>query len=151
MLSISVTTFTSMEMGNTVGEIPSIEFPCLTDRSTRKSRLCRLWLNVEHCNFNYFSGSMTTASALLHIEQMRISWRVTRISLGFLSGMITVFNLFLRILNRIANFHSEVSDNTYRDGASELNNTEASFIKDGGISVDQRKMNAVRAYFEWSR
>lgn len=31
----------------------------------------------------------------------------------------------------------------------ELNNTEASFIKDGGVSVDQRKMNAVRAYFEW--
>ena len=43
----------------------------------------------------------------------------------------------------------EVSDNTYRDGASELNNTEQSFIQDGGVSVDQRKMNAVRAYFEW--
>lgn len=43
----------------------------------------------------------------------------------------------------------EVSDNTYRDGASKLNNTEASFIQDGGVSVDQRKMNAVRAYFEW--
>ncbi|KAI4185536.1 MAG: hypothetical protein LQ346_005874 [Caloplaca aetnensis] len=43
----------------------------------------------------------------------------------------------------------EVADNTYRDGMSELNNTEASFIKDGGVSVDQRKMNAVRAYFEW--
>lgn len=43
----------------------------------------------------------------------------------------------------------EVSDNTYRDGASYLNNTEDSFIHDGGVSVDQRKMNAVRAYFEW--
>ncbi|TDZ15316.1 Alkaline phosphatase D [Colletotrichum orbiculare MAFF 240422] len=43
----------------------------------------------------------------------------------------------------------EVSDNTWRDGASELNNTEESFIVDGGVSVDQRKMNAVRAYFEW--
>ncbi|OQN96212.1 hypothetical protein B0A48_17719 [Cryoendolithus antarcticus] len=43
----------------------------------------------------------------------------------------------------------EVSDNTYRDGASELNNTEDSFVADGGVSVDQRKMNAVRAYFEW--
>ncbi|KAL8740706.1 MAG: hypothetical protein Q9184_008461, partial [Pyrenodesmia sp. 2 TL-2023] len=43
----------------------------------------------------------------------------------------------------------EVADNTYRDGMSELNNTEASFIMDGGVSVDQRKMNAVRAYFEW--
>ena len=30
-----------------------------------------------------------------------------------------------------------------------MNNTESSFIKDGGVSVDQRKMNAVRAYFEW--
>lgn len=46
-----------------------------------------------------------------------------------------------------ANYH-KVSDNTYRDGASELNNTEASFVQDGGVSVDQRKMNAVRAYFE---
>ena len=43
----------------------------------------------------------------------------------------------------------EVSDNTYRDGASHLNNTEESFVHDGGVSVDQRKMNAVRAYFEW--
>lgn len=37
----------------------------------------------------------------------------------------------------------------FQDGSSELNNTEASFISDGGVSVDQRKMNAVRAYFEW--
>lgn len=36
----------------------------------------------------------------------------------------------------------EVADNTYRDASSELNNTEASFIGDGGVSVDQRKMNA---------
>lgn len=43
----------------------------------------------------------------------------------------------------------EVADNTYRDGESELNNTEASFVMDGGVAVDQRKMNAVRAYFEW--
>ncbi|KAJ4364748.1 hypothetical protein N0V95_000695 [Ascochyta clinopodiicola] len=44
----------------------------------------------------------------------------------------------------------EVADNTYRDGMAELNNTEDSFIKDGvGVAVDQRKMNAVRAYFEW--
>ncbi|CZS96096.1 related to alkaline alkaline phosphatase/phosphodiesterase PhoD [Rhynchosporium agropyri] len=43
----------------------------------------------------------------------------------------------------------EVSDNTWKSGSSKLNNTEDSFIKDGGISVDQRKMNAVRAYFEW--
>ena len=43
----------------------------------------------------------------------------------------------------------EVADNVWRDGSSELNNTEKSFIQDGGVSVDQRKMNAVRAYFEW--
>lgn len=43
----------------------------------------------------------------------------------------------------------EVADNSWRDGQAELNNTEASFVMDGGVSVDQRKMNAVRAYFEW--
>ena len=43
----------------------------------------------------------------------------------------------------------EVADNTYRDGMAYLNNTEESFIADGGVSTDQRKMNAVRAYFEW--
>ncbi|KAI1865129.1 hypothetical protein JX265_008176 [Neoarthrinium moseri] len=44
----------------------------------------------------------------------------------------------------------EVANNVYRDGSSALNNTEESFRNDGpGISVDQRKMNAVRAYFEW--
>jgi alkaline phosphatase D len=31
-----------------------------------------------------------------------------------------------------------------------LNNTEESFLNDGPeISVDTRKVNAVRAYFEW--
>ena len=44
---------------------------------------------------------------------------------------------------------TEVANNGYRDGFSNLNNTEDSFVKDGGVSVDQRKMNAVRAYFEW--
>ncbi|KAH8205261.1 hypothetical protein TruAng_000508 [Truncatella angustata] len=44
----------------------------------------------------------------------------------------------------------EVANNGYRDGFSALNNTEESFRNDGpNISVDQRKMNAVRAYFEW--
>ncbi|KAK5662121.1 hypothetical protein OQA88_8026 [Cercophora sp. LCS_1] len=43
----------------------------------------------------------------------------------------------------------EVADNTYKDGMSHLLNTEDSFVKDGGVSVDQRKANAVRAYFEW--
>jgi phosphodiesterase/alkaline phosphatase D-like protein len=48
-----------------------------------------------------------------------------------------------------ANQLAEVADNTYRDAEADLNNTEASFIGDGGVSTDQRKMNAVRAYFEW--
>ncbi|KAE8147732.1 PhoD-like phosphatase-domain-containing protein [Aspergillus avenaceus] len=44
----------------------------------------------------------------------------------------------------------EISDNTYRDGSAHLHNTEESFRKDGPrVSVDQRRMNAVRAYFEW--
>ncbi|KAF1998507.1 alkaline phosphatase-like protein [Amniculicola lignicola CBS 123094] len=43
----------------------------------------------------------------------------------------------------------EVANNAYRDGSSRMNNTEDSFIKAGGVSVEQRKMNAVRAYFEW--
>ncbi|KAM0713864.1 hypothetical protein Q7P37_010826 [Cladosporium fusiforme] len=43
----------------------------------------------------------------------------------------------------------EVADNTYRDGAADLNNNEASFINDGGVAIEQVKMNAVRAYFEW--
>ncbi|EMC94214.1 hypothetical protein BAUCODRAFT_36688 [Baudoinia panamericana UAMH 10762] len=43
----------------------------------------------------------------------------------------------------------EEANNGYRDGFSAMNNTEQSFIQSGGVSVDQRKMNAVRAYFEW--
>jgi alkaline phosphatase D len=48
-----------------------------------------------------------------------------------------------------ANQLAEVADNTYRDGEADLNNTEASFIGDGGVSTGQRKMNAIKAYFEW--
>ena len=40
-------------------------------------------------------------------------------------------------------------NNGYRDGGSTVNNTEESFIAQGGVSFDQRKMNAVRTYFEW--
>ncbi|KAL1960530.1 hypothetical protein VTO42DRAFT_7109 [Malbranchea cinnamomea] len=44
----------------------------------------------------------------------------------------------------------EIANNGYRDGFSGLNNTEESFLNDGPqVSTDQRKMNAVRAYFEW--
>lgn len=56
-------------------------------------------------------------------------------------------NSFLSLLAHILTSRSiqddhEVADNTYRDGSSELNNTEASFTGDGGVSFDQRKMNA---------
>lgn len=45
---------------------------------------------------------------------------------------------------------AEIANNGYRDGFSGLNNTEDSFLNDGpGVSADQRRMNAVRAYFEW--
>lgn len=43
----------------------------------------------------------------------------------------------------------EVGDNAYKGDIVEMNNSEDSFVKDGGVSADQRKMNAVRAYFEW--
>ncbi|KAG5985378.1 hypothetical protein E4U55_003606 [Claviceps digitariae] len=44
----------------------------------------------------------------------------------------------------------EFSDNGYKDGFSGLNNTEDSFLKSGTmVSVDTRKVHAVRAYFEW--
>lgn len=45
---------------------------------------------------------------------------------------------------------SEIANNAYRDGSSGMDNTEESFLNDSPhISVEQRKMNAVRAYFEW--
>jgi alkaline phosphatase D len=45
---------------------------------------------------------------------------------------------------------AEIANNGYRDGFSGLRNTEDSFLNYGPqVSVDQRKMNAVRAYFEW--
>ena len=50
---------------------------------------------------------------------------------------------------RLLTGDAEVADNTYRDGSSELNNTEASFIQDGGVSVDQRKMNAGKLPIEF--
>ncbi|KAK2741097.1 hypothetical protein FQN55_008501 [Onygenales sp. PD_40] len=43
----------------------------------------------------------------------------------------------------------EVENNIWKAGSSKMNNTEDSFIKAGGISVDQVKANAVRAHFEW--
>jgi alkaline phosphatase D len=63
--------------------------------------------------------------------------------------MIMVSRGKIPVLPFSANKFAEVADNTYRDGEADLNNTEASFIEDGGVSTDQRKMNAVRAYFEW--
>ncbi|TQS33901.1 hypothetical protein Golomagni_05739 [Golovinomyces magnicellulatus] len=44
----------------------------------------------------------------------------------------------------------EFANNGYRDGFSGLNNTEDSFLNIGNkISVDTRKVHAVRSYFEW--
>jgi alkaline phosphatase D len=43
----------------------------------------------------------------------------------------------------------EVANNAWKDGSAEMNNTEDSFLKDGGVSVDSKKANAVRAHFEW--
>ncbi|CEJ93841.1 hypothetical protein VHEMI09407 [[Torrubiella] hemipterigena] len=44
----------------------------------------------------------------------------------------------------------EFADNGYKDGFANLNNTEDSFLNKGPkISVDSRKLHAVRAYFEW--
>ncbi|PGH05353.1 hypothetical protein AJ79_06822 [Helicocarpus griseus UAMH5409] len=43
----------------------------------------------------------------------------------------------------------EVENNIWKAGSSAMNNTEDSFIKAGGISIDQVKANAVRAHFEW--
>ncbi|KAA8893189.1 PhoD-like phosphatase-domain-containing protein [Sphaerosporella brunnea] len=43
----------------------------------------------------------------------------------------------------------EVQNNEWKAGSSNMNNTESSFIADGGVSVDSKKANAVRAYFEW--
>jgi len=61
--------------------------------------------------------------------------------------MITVGQMFN--LPDTTDRRTEISNNGYRDGSSAMNNTEDSFKKFGGISVDARKMNAVRAYFEW--
>ncbi|PHH81766.1 hypothetical protein CDD82_7936 [Ophiocordyceps australis] len=44
----------------------------------------------------------------------------------------------------------EFANNGYRDGFQGLNNTEDSFLNKGPrVSVDTRKVNAVRSYFEW--
>jgi hypothetical protein len=45
---------------------------------------------------------------------------------------------------------TEFANNGYRDGFSGLNNTEDSFKKSGTkVTVDTRKVHAVRSYFEW--
>lgn len=74
---------------------------------------------------------------------------VIRTLLGFLSGMTTVGPIALSAQSCLGSDQADMADNTYRDGSSGLRNNEESFIKDGGVSVDQRKMNAVRAFFEW--
>ncbi|KAH7044618.1 alkaline phosphatase-like protein [Macrophomina phaseolina] len=43
----------------------------------------------------------------------------------------------------------ETANDQWRGGYGNQNNTEESWEEVGGVSVDQRKMHAVRAYFEW--
>jgi hypothetical protein len=78
----------------------------------------------------YFSVINSSPGSLFGMTMVR--WSLPR--------PLTIYLLILMV---------EVADNTWRAGSSELNNTEDSFIQDSGVSVDQRKMNAVRAYFEW--
>lgn len=72
---------------------------------------------------------------------------------GFLPGTTTVRHHFVFLSQRQIQdltTEQEFADNGYRDGFSGLNNTEDSFLNKGPqISVDTRKVNAVRAYFEW--
>jgi alkaline phosphatase D len=64
--------------------------------------------------------------------------------------MVWFSSIVPRLHGRSPDYDTEIANNGYRDGFSALNNTEESFRTDGpSISVDQRKMNAVRAYFEW--
>ena len=72
-----------------------------------------------------------------------------RTSPGSLPGTTTVSREFPSISIAILT-KSEIANNGYRDGFSALNNTEDSFLNDGiRVSVDTRKVHAVRAYFEW--
>ncbi|PNS17899.1 Alkaline phosphatase D [Sphaceloma murrayae] len=43
----------------------------------------------------------------------------------------------------------EVANDAYRDGSGRQANTFTGYTAAGNIAFDQRKMNAVRAYFEW--
>jgi alkaline phosphatase D len=52
-------------------------------------------------------------------------------------------------IRKSSNLKHEVADNTWKAASAAMNNTEESFNKFGGISYDQRKANAVRAYWEW--
>ncbi|KAL9016365.1 MAG: hypothetical protein Q9185_006284 [Variospora sp. 1 TL-2023] len=112
-----------------------------------------------------FVVNMTeSASVIVHVLNaarfisVTISTRVRRVA----NGLMILHGTWqyrtdpdLQLLSRdfawIATWDDhEVANNGYRDGFSGLNNTEESFRNDGpSISVDQRKMNAVRAYFEW--
>ena len=49
----------------------------------------------------------------------------------------------------VSNLKHEVADNSWRAGSADMNNTEESFNKFSGVTYDQRKANAVRAYWEW--
>ena len=87
----------------------------------------------------------TIESDMRRIAPISIFCSATDNFLGLVSGMTMVGGrpeIGSVRLEEADKIWAEVADNTYRDGSSELNNTEASFVKDGGVSVDQRKMNA---------
>ncbi|CAD0089661.1 unnamed protein product [Aureobasidium vineae] len=64
-------------------------------------------------------------------------------------ALLNLYDYRTRIAQYRTDDDHEVANNGYRDGFSAMNNTEDSFVRSGGVSVDQRKINAVRAYFEW--
>lgn len=82
------------------------------------------------------------------IVPISIFWRLINSFLGFRCGMTMVSNAIAPTCQKLT--FAEVANNAYRDGYSNLNNTEESSLNDSpGVSVDQRRMNSVRAYFEW--
>jgi len=92
---------------------------------------------------------MTTGS-LLTVRRSKWSWSTTSAPELRLDNNLGWSRYVLSLgVVKAADRNIEVANNGFRDGFSNMNNTEASFKKSGGVSVDARKMNAVRAYFEW--
>ena len=87
---------------------------------------------VFHFQTTTFTLFTITAKDTLPTGLIKISSLAMQTSLGSLSGTMkeSTQNWWLMVPRD----DHEVADNTYRDGSSELNNTEASFIEDGGKS-----------------